>query len=69
MHIIMERTEVIPCRIIVEHVACTVQRARSGDRRRLTGEGLRLGGDLLALIGHTLERLGNGHMLLRLGRR
>jgi hypothetical protein len=69
MHIIMERTEVIPCRIIVEHVACTVRRAQSGDRRRLSGEGLRLNGDLLALMGHTLERLGNGHMLLRLGRR
>jgi hypothetical protein len=58
MHIIMERTEVIPCRIIVEHVACTIRRAQSGDSRRLSGEGLRLSGDLLALMGHTLLWLG-----------
>jgi hypothetical protein len=39
MHGIVERTEVIPCRIIAEHIACTVQRGHKVDGWRLSGEG------------------------------
>jgi hypothetical protein len=59
--LIEERTDVIPCRIITENVACTVQMGRIGD-------GLRLRGNMPDLLGNTLGRLGDGRRLLRLGR-